>query len=101
MDSKMPSRWIAGLLLGVLVSCGSHESSKPIALIDGISKSKQERSALYERVARGDAEAALQLAEHYLLVMNDHEAAGRWFREAARLGGKEEKEIYESFLHAE
>ena len=102
MNSKMTSRVLAGLFLGVLVSCGSHKpSSRPIALVEGISKNREERLALYERVDRGDAAAALQLAEHYLLVMNDYEAAGQWFREAARLGGKKEKEIYESFLHAE
>jgi len=100
MSPKMSSRWFLGLLLGVLVSCGSQKpSSRPVALIEGISKSKEERSELYERVDSGDASAALELAEHYLLAMNDHEAAGRWFREAARLGGKREKEIYESFLH--
>jgi hypothetical protein len=102
MSPKTSSRWLVGLLLGVLVSCGSQEpSSRPVALIEGISRSKEERSELYDRVDRGDASAALELAEHYLLVMNDHKAAERWFREAARLGGKKEKEIYESFLHAE
>lgn len=51
------------------------------------------------RVAGGDAGAALSLAYYYTFIENDYKAARRWFKEAARLGGKQEREIYESFLN--
>jgi hypothetical protein len=102
MSPKMSSRWFLGPLLGVLVSCGSQKPSpRPIAFVESISRSKEERLKLYDRVDRGDAGAALELAVHFGFAMMDEDAARHWYREAARLGGKREKEIYESFLHAE
>lgn len=52
------------------------------------------------RVAGGDASAALSLAYYYLFIEQDGKTGIRWFKEAARLGGKQEREIYESFLNA-
>ncbi len=50
------------------------------------------------RVAGGDAGAALSLAYYNLFIGQDSNTARHWFKEAARLGGKQEREIYESFL---
>lgn len=57
-------------------------------------------SEMERRVAGGDAEAASALARYYEFIELDERKAGYWLKEAARLGGRNEREEYESFKSA-
>ena len=86
-----------------LTSCGifaqkSDRSSRPIALVDGIALSLQAQQKLIPLAKAGDADAATRLAHHFLLVVNDEKQAKYWLQQAAKHGGKREKESYQSFL---
>jgi TPR repeat protein len=73
---------------------------KKHAFIDGVKKSESDRQRLIMLASNGDAKAASELAQHFFLVEHNYERAKYWFREAAKYGGSEEKEVYQSFLES-
>ncbi|RBP45806.1 hypothetical protein DES53_102188 [Roseimicrobium gellanilyticum] len=88
------------LLVTVMVGCvsrGSEHEGK-IALIDSLNLTAAERQMLEQRAAKGDAAAASSLGNFYALVLCDDAVALRWYKRAAALGGKQERETYESFV---
>lgn len=105
MVTGMMSKFIC-LFCIILISCAGKSNApssgvKPILLIDGVNKSNQELNELIAKAQTGDADAALAIAEHCFLAMNDSEQAEYWYKKAAALGGAKEKEIYQSFLESE
>lgn len=78
-------------------SCVQHEDP-PIALASSFNLSAPVPE-MERRVAGGDAGAATSLGYYYIFIEQDDKAGGRWLKEAAKLGGPHEREVYESFIN--
>lgn len=57
-------------------------------------------SELKRRVDNGDAQAAAELARYYQFIEQNEQTALRWYQKSATLGGRAEREVYESFKSA-
>jgi len=94
------------LPLGFLSSCivnPKKENSDPRRehlLIEDAYLSSTEQEHWKALARRGDAGAALNLAQYFLLVVNDYETARYWYKMAADNGGVREKKIYRSYIEA-
>ncbi len=87
----------------ILASCGTatqktDNSLRPHMLIEGIALSQQEQEKLIPLAKAGNADAATSLAYHFLLAVMDEKQGKYWLQQAAKHGGKREKEVYQSFL---
>lgn len=74
---------------------------RPHMLIEGIALSYQEQQKLIPLAKAGDVAAATRLAHHFILAVNDEKKGKYWLRQAAKYGGKREKESYQSFLEVD
>ncbi|MDP1590207.1 MAG: SEL1-like repeat protein, partial [Prosthecobacter sp.] len=74
-----------------------HADKIALASSHNLSASEPE---LMRRVENGDARAAAELARYYLFIEQDEETALRWYQKSATLGGRAEREVYESFKSA-
>jgi hypothetical protein len=91
------------LLLGItMISCTVSDSAesgdRPHAFIEGLGVKSNEREKLIVEANKGSVDAALALAEHFVLIEWDDKQAEFWYKKAAENGGKREEEIYQAFL---